>query len=207
LSLLHQLKSVSIFSSLSERELYEIESYLIGKKYLNGEMVFSSYETARGVFILTEGKVKLYKAFKGKEQTLRIFTPISMLGEAGAFKGEHYPANAIAIENSYLFFLETGNLIKIIERYPKISLKMLGILSERLYHLVNLVENLTLKDAVSRVYEYIKQKTDEKKEVLFKTTLVAMELGLTVETVSRAISTLKKSGKIEKIGKIIKVNR
>ncbi|SNR70481.1 Crp/Fnr family transcriptional regulator [Desulfurobacterium atlanticum] len=203
MSIYNILKTIPLFSSLPEKTIREIEYSLIEKHYSKGELIFSSYEKAKGVFILIEGKVKLYKSLSGKEQTLRIFTPVSMLGEAGTFKGENYPANAIALENSTLLLLEKTTLINIIKHNPETALKMLGILSERLFYLVNLVEKLTLKDAVSKVYEYIKENSNSKGEVEFKTSFVAMELGLTVETVSRAVSRLRKSGKIDKKGRKI----
>ncbi|WP_297444853.1 Crp/Fnr family transcriptional regulator [Desulfurobacterium sp.] len=202
---MHVLKSLPPFSTLTDLEIRKIENVLIYRRYHRGQVLFSSYDEANGIYILTYGKVKLYKSFGGKEQTLRIFAPVSMIGEAGALKGGNFPANAVALEDTEVLFLHRKELTNIIKNNPDIAMKMIGILSERLFHLVSLVENLSLKDAVSRVYDYIVHKADESGRLEFKTTIVAMELGLTVETVSRAVSQLKKRGKIRKTGKIVEL--
>ncbi|WP_457570395.1 Crp/Fnr family transcriptional regulator [Desulfurobacterium sp.] len=202
---MHVLRSLPLFSTLEDSELKEIENVLVSYSYDKGQMIFSSYDEANGIYILTKGKVKLYKAFAGKEQTIRIFSPVSMMGEAGALKGGNFPANAIALDKVQVLFLPKEKLTEIIRKNPDIAMKMIGILSERLFHLVGLVENLSLKDAVSRVYDYIVHKADESGKLEFKTTIVAMELGLTAETVSRAIAQLKKRGKVKKEGKIVKL--
>ncbi|WP_457568559.1 Crp/Fnr family transcriptional regulator [Desulfurobacterium sp.] len=202
---MHILKSLPLFSTLEDDEIKEIESVLVRLSYGKGQVLFSSYDRANGIYILIRGKVKLYKSFAGKEQTIRIFSPVAMMGEAGALKGGNFPANAVALEDAQVLFLPKEKLTDIIRRNPDIAMKMIGILSERLFHLVGLVENISLKDAVSRVYDYIVHKADGDGKLEFKTTIVAMELGLTAETVSRAVSRLKKLGKIKKIGKTVYV--
>jgi CRP-like cAMP-binding protein len=113
------------------------------------------------------------------------------------------PVNVQALEESQILFIDREKLLKLMEKYPEICLKISKVLSQRLYHLVSLVEILTLNSAMSRLARYILSMA--KGNILddFKTSLVAMHLGLTPEAVSRAVSQLRKEGIIEKEGKRI----
>jgi CRP/FNR family transcriptional regulator len=90
---------------------------------------------------------------------------------------------------------------------PEIAMRLMAVMAQRLVYLTNVIESLSLKDALSKVASYILRQAQEEEgeEFVFRTNLAAMELGLTKETVSRMLSKLKGLGAIEKSGSKVKI--
>ncbi len=200
----HFLRKIPLFSSLDDNQIRLLESIAIEKTYKKGSVIFTTSKKADGFYILKSGRVKVFRSRGGKEQIIKVFEPPSMFGEAGTFMGENFPANAEAVEDSVILYIPRKQLLAQMRKDPEIAFKMLAIVSRRLMYFVDLVENLSLKDATSKIAHYLLTRSRDGK-VDFKTNLVSMELGLTPETVSRTLSKLKSKGIIKKIGNTIEI--
>jgi CRP-like cAMP-binding protein len=124
--------------------------------------------------------------------------PVSMFGEAASLGGEYFPVNVEALEDSQIIYIDREKFLKLAQEYPEICLSIAKVLAQRVYHLVNLLEILSIGSAVPRVAKYILQHQKDGVLEEFRTTLVAKFLNLTPEAVSRALSNLKNSGVIRK---------
>lgn len=195
------LKKCSIFSFLKGRDLDRVKKIVHIKAYKRNEHIFHEGEKARGFYILESGRVKVYKtSMDGKEQILHIITEGESFGDAAVFHGETYPANAQAITDSHLIFLEKMDFIRLIKEFPDISLKIMASLSAMLRDFTRLVEDLSLKEVSSRLAKYfLEQSKNHGKKTLegFRFTLdlsktqLASRLGTVPETLSRSLSKLK----------------
>jgi CRP/FNR family transcriptional regulator len=68
------------------------------------QKAFTKGETARGLFVLVKGKVKIYKLSpNGKEQVLHFIKPGDAFGEVVAFLGTSFRAYAEVLEESRVF--------------------------------------------------------------------------------------------------------
>ena len=194
------LKEVPLFSGLSEEQLRKIREIALTKNYYKGEVIFNPGEKGEYFFILKSGKVKVFKTAKGKEQIIKVFDRPALFGEAASFTGKNFPAWAEAIENSEILIIPRKKFIHLIKEDPEIGMNLLSIMAQRLIHLTNVIESLSLKNALSKVSSYILRKCEETEnlEIPFSTSMASMELGLTKETVSRMLGKLRKLGIIEK---------
>ncbi len=200
------LRKVPLFRELTEKQLSEIKRISILKTYERGATIFSPYEEAHHFFILKSGAVKVFKTLNGKEQIIKIFKEPNLFGEAASFIGKNFPAWAEALENSEILLIPRRELMEIIRKDPEVGMKLLSVMAQRLIYLTGVIESLSLKTALSKVSSYILKRVEENGgEVEFSTSVAAMELGLTKETVSRMLSKLKKLGLIEKKGGSITV--
>jgi len=195
---LELLKEVPLFSNLSEDQLERIGRLLFSKKYLKGEVIFSPNEKAEFFFILKRGKVKVFKTLNGKEQIIKVFEKPALFGEAASFTGSCFPAWAEAIEDSEVLLVSRKSFLNLLKEEPELGMNLMAVMAQRLFYLTTLVENLSLKSALSKLSSYILSKLEGEEEINFSTSLAAMELGLTKETVSRTLSKLKALGVIEK---------
>ncbi len=198
------LKKIPLLSPLTDAQLSKILSASLEKLYNAGSVIFTPEDRAEGFYILKEGKVKIFKTQRGKEQIIRIFSEPAFFGEAASFTGCKFPAWAEAIEKSKIIFIPRKAFISILKEDPDISLKFMSVMANRLLYLTNLIESLSLKSALSKVASYI-LRNQKNGKLIFKTNLAALELGLTKETVSRMLSKLKSLEAIEKEGNTIKV--
>ena len=201
------LKEVPLFSGLSEDQLRKINQISVKKKYSKGEVIFNPGEKGEHFFILKSGKVKIFKTAKGKEQIIKIFNRPALFGEAASFTGKNFPAWAEAIEDSEIMIIPRDKFLELLKEDPEIGMNLLSVMAQRLIHLTNVIESLSLKNALSKVATYILRKSEEidKIEVPFSTSMASMELGLTKETVSRMLGKLKDLGIIEKTKNRVKI--
>jgi CRP/FNR family transcriptional regulator len=201
------LERIPLFSGLTEEQLESLASISISKTYPKGTVVFNPNQKAEGFYLLKSGRVKVYRTNRGKEQIIGIFSAPAFFGGAASFTGSNFPAWAETIEDSEVIFIPRKDFLELMKADPEIAMKLMAVMAQRLFYLTNVIENLSLKDALSKVASYILKQSQEKgrEAFVFKTNLAAMELGLSKETVSRMLSKLKSLGAIEKSGNEVKI--
>ena len=195
------LKKSYLFSFLPENDLERIRKIVYQKEFRKGQDIFCDGEKARGFYIVASGRVKVFKTSpEGKEQILHVISEGGSFGDAAVFDGETYPANAQAIKDSRLLFIEKADFIGLIRECPDISLKIMASLSAMLRDFTRLVEDLSLKEVSSRLARYFLEQSKKKgKETLegkrFTLELSRMQLasrlGTIPETLSRSLGKLK----------------
>ncbi len=202
------LSQCYLCSGLDKGELEAISSIAHIKKVLKGEIIFFEGDPAAGFYILLTGKVRVYKASPdGKEYTIHQIMPGQLFAEAAIFKGNQYPANCAAIEDSLVAFFAKDAFIRLIKESPQISLKIIGSLSGFLREFNRKVEELSLKEISARIASFLlgeseKIKSNEITLDVSKAEL-ARRLGTIGETLSRNLKKLKELRVISVDGKKI----
>ena len=201
------LREVPLFSGLSEEQIEKVSRIGYLRLYQKGEVIFNPGNKAEHFFILKSGKIKVFKTARGKEQIIRIFDVPALFGEAASFTGKNFPAWAEALEESEVLTIPRQRFMELLREDPEIGMNLLSVMAQRLLHLTNVIESLSLKNALSKVANYILRKYEEtgEEEVPFSTSIASMELGLTKETVSRMVGKLKELGIIEKTRNSVKI--
>ena len=176
-----------------------------------GRTIFSEGDEGTGFYVVISGRVKIFKlSSEGKEQILHIFGPGEPFGEVPVFSGQHFPANAEAMEESRVFFFPRKAFMELIRKTPDLALNMLAVLSRRLRRFARLIEDLSLKEVPARLAAYLlylheAKKGSENLELDISKGQLASLLGTIPETLSRIIGRMNKSGLIESEGPRIRV--
>lgn len=205
-----ELKKSTLCKQLDDGELKAIAAIASSRRLRQGEIVFFQGEEATGFFVLLSGRVRIYKSSPdGKEYTLHIIEPGEMFAEAAIFHGSGYPANCMALEDSAAAFLPRDGFVRLIERSPEISMKMIAALSAFLRHLARMVEELSLKEVPARLASYLLTAVEESRSTSItlstSKTELANLLGTTSETLSRNLKKFRELGLIEVAGRRIRV--
>jgi len=80
-------KKVPIFSNLESKQLEMITGAIIRKRYKKGEVVFLQGSLLDGLYIVNNGKIKIFRYTKeGKEQILYILSDGDFFGELSLLK-------------------------------------------------------------------------------------------------------------------------
>ncbi len=208
LNILNFLKKVILFSNFSDDEALLISNILKIIKVSKKEIIFEDGGEASGFYIVYNGKIKIFKtSYEGKEHILHIFGPSQIFGEVPVFSNKNFPASALAIEDSELLFIPKDDFINLINKYPKLALNMLSVLSLRLHTFTNVIEELSLKDVPARLASYLLLVKDSSKSQTFELDItknqLASLLGTIPETLSRVLNKFLQSGIIEYNGKSI----
>ncbi|MFH1728635.1 MAG: Crp/Fnr family transcriptional regulator [Pseudomonadota bacterium] len=207
------LKNVPIFSGLPEDIYTDLTRLLKDKSFKKGDVVCSHDEAGDSLFIIKKGSVKvtLYNE-SGKEIILSILKAGDFFGEMSLLDSEPRSANVIATENADLLVLRQREFLSYIIESPKLTLKMLKVMTKRLRLADEQIGNLALLDVNGRIARYLIQlaKNDgiaHEEGLLVKKRPthqdIAGIIGTSRETVSRALSGLQKRGLIDMFGKAI----
>lgn len=201
-----ELRRCYLFSGLNRGELEKISKIAIYKKYVKGESIFSEGDRALGFFIVCSGKVKIFKlSSDGKEFILNVVSAGEPFAEAAIFSGESYPAYADSLTESRLLFIPRREFLALIEKYPKLSIKMLGTLSGIIRRFNRMIEELSLREVSCRVAKYLLdlstrrgRRVEDGIEFDLDTNKaqLASRLGTISETLSRCLAKFRKKNLI-----------
>ncbi|MEN8257513.1 MAG: Crp/Fnr family transcriptional regulator [Thermodesulfobacteriota bacterium] len=211
MEILKQISQIQLFKGLNEEELGELAMILVDQEIKRNQPIFSEGEEATGLYIVVTGSVKIYKlSFDGKEQILHILGAGEPFAEVAVFTGSTYPANAITMEKSRVFFIPRQSFMDLITRYPSLAMSMLATLSLRLRQFAGMIESLSLKEVPGRLATHLLLLSDQNKgkaevELTIAKTQLAAYLGTIPETLSRILSKLVKAGYVESKGAIITI--
>lgn len=200
-------KKVSLFTSLSDKDLIKVINLITKKSFTKGEIIFSEGEIFNKLFIINSGSIKVYTYTKdGKEQILYILKEGDFLGDLNLLKKDIFNFNAMALESTNMCILHKDDFDTLIKTNPEISMKLLEYAHDRIASLENLVQTLTTKDVEVRLASLLINlsntfgiKTNIGIEITLPLTREDMAnfIGVTRETISRKLSYFQSQNIIE----------
>jgi CRP-like cAMP-binding protein len=209
------LRKTPLFATLPDDDLRRVADLAVSRRFSKKEAIFREGDRADGFFIVSSGKVKVFKlSGEGKEQILHILEAGQTFAEAVIFEGGGYPAHAETLTDAELLFLPKRPFVDLLERHPNVAIRMLASLSRWLKRMTDLVESLSLKDVETRLVFYLSEElkgrgiplTDGAElELAIGKNVLASRLGTVPETFSRALKKLQDDGLINVRGKRIRI--
>lgn len=196
------LKTSTLFAGLDDNEVQALADVMSVKHLSKGIIVFMDGDEATGFYVLFEGKIRIYKSSpEGKEYTIHIIKPNQFFAEVAIFQGKNYPADCMALEDSVVGYFPKDRFLQLIEKHPKISLKIIASLSRFLREYNQMVEELALKEVSARLARYILEKANGRSQktivIDITKTELAKHLGTISETLSRNFKKMRDKGVIE----------
>jgi CRP-like cAMP-binding protein len=205
------IASIPLFQGLTAEYHDELAMIVVDQEFQRGGLIFSEGDAGNGFYVIIDGKVKIFKlSFDGKEQILHILGPGEPFAEVAVFTGSTYPANAIALEKSRLFFFPRKAFAELIATQPALAMKMLATLSLRLKQFAHMIEALSLKEVPGRLAAYIlvdskQNSTVQTIKLTVSKTQLASLLGTIPETLSRILAKMSRQGLIDIEGATITI--
>jgi CRP-like cAMP-binding protein len=209
--LIQKISRIPLFEGLPPDQLRDLAGIALEKSFERGRVVFSEGQSAHGFFIVTSGKVKIFKISPdGKEQILHLFGPGEPFGEVPVFEGRPFPAHAIALSDSKFIFFPRMAFVELIKNNPSLALNMLAVLSRRLRRFTVLVDDLSLKEVPGRLAAHLlylsnQQQDKDDIELEMPKGQLAGLLGTIPETLSRILAKMSKQELIAIDGRFINI--
>ena len=204
------LKSVNIFSDLSESELNSIQEICKTRKYPKNSMIILEEEMGDVVFIVMSGTVKITRVNdEGKEVILAMLGSGEVFGEMAILDGESRSANALSQENCEVVTINREDFLNLLKTNNKVSLNLMTEFAIRLRKSDQQIEALSLDDAEHRIGVSILNLAEElgviRQGVVTVDNLpyqqdIANMAGTSRETVSRVMKIFEDRGLITKTG-------
>jgi CRP/FNR family transcriptional regulator len=189
------LRSVPYFARLKDEAFADVLAETRPRRYPAGAHLFFEGQAAgqAALHIIAEGSVRVYRASpSGREQTLRVFQAGDTFAEVAAFDGGPYPSTAETLEESTVLRLPRPALLRLMERHPEIAVTLLTTMAGRLRHLLDVVEDLSLRRVGSRLARLLL--TEEHRRL--NQSQLASLVGTSREMVNRTLHQLSDQGVI-----------
>lgn len=212
------LKEVPLFKTLSEEALARLEATAQHRQLQEGETLLSPGQPMRTLTVVTSGQLKCFRVNRaGKEQVFGYGRPGDVLG-LGALTDPYatYPLSAVArVNGTEVTELDMGVARELLKTEPAFALTLLTEQGRRLRMMVDLVDQLSLKDAHNRLARWLDNwitanhpEADEHEFLVllpFTQSEIAAQIGTVREVVSRGFSRMEKDGIVKASGKRITV--
>ena len=200
------LNQINLFTGLDAERIARIEAIAGRRSLATGEMLFHAGDEAAGFYVVVTGRIKLSKLSpEGKEQILHLMGPGDTIGEVPVFAGNRFPGTAEALEPSDLLYFPADHFRALMATDPILAGNMTAVLARRLLAITGLVENLTLRDVPGRLATYLFDLHGRAGNPDIALDIpkgqLAVLLGTTPESVSRAFARLRDDGLIAMTGK------
>ncbi|KAB3529273.1 Crp/Fnr family transcriptional regulator [Alkaliphilus serpentinus] len=201
---------VPLFAGLDSKEQSRITELINRRSYSKGEMIFLQGDIIEGLYIINQGKIKVFKYTReGKEQILYILSVGDFVGELCLIKAEEANYNVETIEDVEICLIRRNDFLQLLDSSHSISIKLLENVGSRLLKLEKLVQSLGTKEVESRIAQMLLDLSKEfgherenSVEINIPLTREDMAnfIGVTRETISRKLSLLQDHGVITLVG-------
>ncbi|GEM_PF-439593 len=164
------------------------------KQFVKGQRIADDGQECPGVYVIGEGLVRIYKLSpNGKEHVLHLAGKRETFLEVASILGMNSPAFVEAIEDTTTILLPNDAFRRALQEDHQLCLQLLGGMAMRVKQFVHLLEDIVLRDAISRVARHLLNLSEQQGQTInlpsFKKHL-ASHLNLTSETLSRCLRQL-----------------
>jgi len=180
---------------------------------MKGDVIFREGSVPSGIFLIRSGKVKKYKVDNiAKEQIFYVAGQGELIGYHAVLSEERYPDSAAAIEDSLISFIPKEDFIRILQRSPAFTGRLLKALSHEFTVFVNSLSVISGRTAAERLAitlivlreKYKEEGSDEKDIILNISRMdLANMAGIAQENVIRLLKEFKAEGIVETNGRKI----
>ena len=145
------LSLVDVLEPLSQNELEELAARCPDIRLKRGEDFYRPGEYDGGLFLIKEGRVRIYKLSPtGKQLTLVLLSAGTALSSR-RLQGLH----AQALEPSVIAFMKREELERLVRKSPEVGLRLADLLAERLRLMDERMSNVIHKEVPARLASLI----------------------------------------------------
>ncbi len=187
-----------LFASLQPAQRERLGQLAGGRKLEPEAMLFLEGEPCTGFFVLVEGAIQLTRSNEvpGAHPTLAVVLPVASFAEAAMFGGEAFPATATALKPSRVVHFPKGPFLAAMRQDPDLAQAIIHAQAVWLRKLTHVVEQLTGSGSGDRLQTWIREHVPAGGSLKLPVTkkVLAGQLGMTPETLSRGLRNLQDLG-------------
>lgn len=164
-----------------------------------GETLFEEGGEADRLFVLLTGAVELYTQAEGRDAALLILWPPETFLPAAALTDEPYLLSARTLSRSRLLALDARRVRRAMKDCPVLAHRATRILSGQFRATVRHIKDLRRRGAPQRLAAFLLRLIDDTgkegcADLPLPKAVIASRLGLSAETLSRALHVLRDQG-------------
>jgi len=202
------LKSIPLFSDISELDLQVIHSHTCRQFFKKNTMILLEEQIDTKLFVVLKGRVKETGISEdGREAIFSFYAEGDFFGEMAIFSDHVRTTNIVTCEDSYLMFLHHEYLKTLLKNYPVISINLLKEMTQRLRRKDEQIKSMVFQDAMGKLANTLLQFAEDVGDLnrglveinrLPAQKDIASMVGTSRETISRSMRSLVEKGFISK---------
>ena len=190
------LKMNPMFADLGADELQRISGLCHTQQLGIGETLFQKGDAGDALYGVRRGQIRIETgASDGSRLTLNFMGPGDLFGEVAVLDGESRTADATAGEPSELFVLRREDFLAFLEREPKVAIKIIMLLCQRIRWQSERMEESVLQPLPVRLARRLcALASDFGSEVHISQEQLGVFVGAARESVNRQLQLWRKDG-------------
>ena len=206
---LDSLRTIPLFSSVSDEDLESIASLLIERLFPKHKTIVEEGLPGDYMYVIREGRVKVTKlSGDGREKILELLEEGAFFGEMSLLDSAPRSASVKALTDVRILALARNDFLNVLRRSPDLALAVIHELTQRLRQQDEQASSLSFQRVKERTQGLLVRLARDEANVpgrLATPTLthqqIADMIGTSRETVTRAVKGLKQEGWLEQDGK------
>ena len=152
LSIVRMLAANAFFRGLGPETLEAVGALCVSRRLNAGESLFLKGDPGDALYAVRRGQIRISTGTDaGKRLTLNILGCGDVFGEIALLDGRERTADAAALEPCDLFVLQRRDFLSFLDRNPRIAIRLMEILCERLRWMSMRMEEATLLPVEARL--------------------------------------------------------
>ena len=206
------MRSLPLLSGLDAPRLQRLRARSELRRHRKGRLLFEEGKSPDCLFVLLSGMVELFTSKGKRDAVVLILWPPETFLPAAALVDEPYLMSARTLSASQLIAFDAASIREEVRSCPELASRLTQILAGQFRMTVRHIKNLKLRSGPKRVGAFLLSLVDETGRSgcadlpIAKATL-ASRLGLSAESLSRALPVLRDHGLIVRGSRIILTDR
>ena len=126
------LSQVPFFTDLNRRDLRRLASLTIPRQFDKGAEILREGAVGLGLFLLSAGRVEVFKTEGGRRRRLAVLGPGDVLGEMALIDEKPRSASAVALEDTSALLLSRDSFRTVVKKSPEVAWALVPELAQRL---------------------------------------------------------------------------
>lgn len=193
------LRMNPMFADLGAEEIQRIAALCHTQQLGGGEVLFQKGDVGDALYGIRRGQIKIETGgADGARLTLNFLGPGDMFGEVAVLDGQARTADAAAAEPTELFVLRRGDFLAHLEREPRVAIKLIGLLCQRIRWMSERMEESVLQPLPVRLARRLcALASDFGTEVHISQEQLGVFVGAARESVNRQLQQWRREGIVD----------
>jgi CRP/FNR family cyclic AMP-dependent transcriptional regulator len=157
------LRRIPLLANLSDDALARVAGAALARTYKPGEAIIFEGDLCQAAYFVAKGRVRVYRLSPaGREQVLARLGPGQTFNTVPPFRpGGVNHASVETLTEVTVYAVSSADLRRLVSQSPELALALLQDFANRLDHLTNLVEDLSLRTVRGRLARFLLENANE----------------------------------------------
>lgn len=206
------MRAHALFRELHSKEIEALARSARLVRAARKEVIFKRGDPCEGFYVLAYGRVMLSLPAASVDKPLQMVDPGGSFGDITMFLERPFYLTAQALDDCLMVYVSRQSILDLIAHDGRFAMRMLASLSMRMRGVVDDIESFSLQPPAARLVTYLMRLLPSdggapaKIELTINKNMVAAQLNLTPETLSRYLRHLTDRGLITLKGRTVLVH-